>query len=91
MWDLMPLFYKNKITITADFYQRYTYDGYDTYSASVFPPTAGTPPPVVNYLKQLSWGSEFAIGYRTRFGKDWGFNVDANFAFTNSQLMQSIL
>jgi len=80
--------YKNKITITADFYQRYTYDGYDSYSASAFPPTFGTTPPVVNYLKQLSWGAEFAIGYRTKFGKDWGFNVDANFAFTNSQLMQ---
>ncbi|MBL7737995.1 MAG: SusC/RagA family TonB-linked outer membrane protein [Chitinophagaceae bacterium] len=80
---------KGKVNITAEFYQRYTYDGYDTYSATVFPPTAGIPPPVVNYLKQLSWGSEFAIGYRTRFGKDWGFNVDANFAFGNSQLMQS--
>ena len=81
--------YRNKFTITADFYQRYTYDGYDTYSASAFPPTFGTTPPVVNYLKQLSWGAEFAIGYRTRFGKDWGLNVDANFAFTNSQLTQS--
>jgi TonB-dependent starch-binding outer membrane protein SusC len=79
----------NKINITAEFYQRYTYDGYDTYSASVFPPTAGIPPPVINYYKQLSWGSEFSIGYRTKFGKDWGFNVDANFAITNSQLMQS--
>jgi hypothetical protein len=79
----------NKINITAEFYQRYTYDGYDTYSASVFPPTAGIPPPIVNYYKQLSWGSEFAIGYRTRFGKDWGFNVDANFGMSNSQLMQS--
>lgn len=79
----------NKVNITAEFYQRYTYDGYDTYSASVFPPTAGIPPPIVNYGKQLSWGSEFAIGYRTKFGKDWGFNVDANFAITNSQLVQS--
>lgn len=79
---------KNKINITAEFYQRYTYDGYDTYSATVFPPTAGIPPPVVNYYKQLSWGSEFAIGYRTRFGKDWGLNVDANFGFSNSQLLQ---
>jgi TonB-linked SusC/RagA family outer membrane protein len=79
----------NKINITAEFYQRYTYDGYDTYSATVFPPTAGIPPPVINYYKQLSWGSEFAIGYRTRFGKDWGFNVDGNFSLTNSQLTQS--
>jgi TonB-dependent starch-binding outer membrane protein SusC len=80
---------KNKISITADFYQRYSYDGYDVYSASVFAPTAGIQPPVVNYGKQISWGSEFSIGYRTRFGKNWGFNVDANFGWTNSQLLQS--
>jgi TonB-linked SusC/RagA family outer membrane protein len=79
----------NKINITADFYQRYTYDGYDAYSAAVFPPTVGTTPPVINYLKQLSWGSEFAIGYRTKLGRDWGFNVDANFGFSNSQVLQT--
>jgi TonB-linked SusC/RagA family outer membrane protein len=79
----------NKINITAEFYQRYTYDGYDRYAASVFPPTTGIPPPVVNYGKQLSWGTEFSVGYRTRFGKDWGFNVDANFGWSNSQLLQS--
>lgn len=79
----------NKITINADFYQRYTYDGYDRLPASVFPPTAGINPPVVNYGQQLSWGSEFAIGYRGKFSKDWGFNLDANFGFTNSQLLRS--
>jgi TonB-dependent starch-binding outer membrane protein SusC len=78
-----------KVNITAEFYQRFTYDGYDRYAASVFPPTAGIPPPVINYGKQLSWGSEFSVGYRTRFGKDWGLGVDANFSFTNSQLIQS--
>ena len=81
-------FLRNKITLTADFYHRYTYDGFDRYDASVFPPTAGIPPPVVNYGKQISWGSEFAVGYRTNFGNDWTFGVDANFAFTNSQLLQ---
>lgn len=79
---------RNKITLTAEVYHRYTYDGFDKYDASVFPPTAGIPPPVVNYGKHISWGSEFSIGYRTSFSKDWGFNVDANFAFTNSQLLQ---
>ena len=78
----------NKINVTAEFYHRYTYDGFDAYSASVFPPTSGIPPPVVNYGKQISWGSEFSVGYRTRFGKDWGFNVDANFGWSNSQLLQ---
>lgn len=78
----------NKINVTADFYHRYTYDGFDRYEASVFPPTTGVPPPVVNYGKQISWGSEFSVGYRGRIAKDWGFNVDANFGWSNSQLLQ---
>jgi TonB-dependent starch-binding outer membrane protein SusC len=79
----------NKINLTIDVYQRYSYDGYDVYSASVFAPTAGIQPPVINYGRQISWGTEFSVGYRTRFGKNWGFNVDANFGWTNSQLLQS--
>ncbi len=78
----------NKVTLSADFYNRYTYDGFDTYSASVFPPTAGIPPPVVNYGRQLAWGSEFSVGYRTRFGKNWGMNADVNFGWSNSQMLQ---
>ncbi len=81
VWD-------NKINFTADFYHRYTYDGYDTYSASVFPPTAGIPPPVVNYGRSISWGSEFSVGYRARFAKNWGFTADVNFGWSNSQLLQ---
>lgn len=80
---------KNKISLTAEFYQRYTYDGYDAFPASVFPPTSGIPSPVVNYGKQLSWGTEFSIGYRDRIAKDWGFNIDANFGWSNSQVLQS--
>jgi TonB-dependent starch-binding outer membrane protein SusC len=80
---------RNKVNITVDVYQRYSFDGYDVYSAAVFAPTAGIQPPVINYGRQISWGSEFSIGYRTRFGKDWGFNVDANFGWSNSQLLQS--
>ena len=79
---------RNKITLTAEFYQRYSYDVFDRLPTNVLPPTSGLPPPVVNYGEALSWGSEFAIGYRTRFGKDWSFGVDANFALTNSQILQ---
>ncbi len=78
----------NKINISGDFYQRYTYDGFDKYAANVFPPTAGIPPPTINYGRQLSWGSEFAVGYRTRLSKEWGFNLDANFGWSNSQLLE---
>jgi TonB-dependent starch-binding outer membrane protein SusC len=79
----------NKINVTAEFYQNFAYDGYNAYSTTVFPPTVGITPPVINYGKQLSWGAEFSVGYRTRFAKDWGFNIDANFGWSNSQLVQS--
>lgn len=80
---------KNKLTITGEFYQNFAYDGYNAYNVSVFPPTMGINPPVINYGKQLSWGTEMSVGYRTKIGKDWGFNVDANFGWSNSQLVQS--
>lgn len=79
----------NKINITAEFYQRYNYDMYDQLATNAFPPTAGIPPPIVNYGKALSWGSEFAVGYRTSFNKDWGFNADVNFGWSNSQVLQN--
>lgn len=80
---------KGKINISADFYQRYTYDGLTSLDASLLPATTGLNAAVKNYGQQLSWGSEFSIGYNTRFGKDWGFNANVNFGWSNSQLLQS--
>lgn len=80
--------FNNKINFTFEYYQRYTFDAYDQLPATVFPPTAGINPPVVNYARQISWGYEFSVGYRTRFGKNWGFNLDANFGWSNSQVTQ---
>jgi TonB-linked SusC/RagA family outer membrane protein len=78
----------NKINISADFYQRYTYDAFNALDASVLPMTVGLQTAVKNYGKQLSWGSEFSIGYRTKIGVDWGFNADINFGWSNSQVLQ---
>lgn len=80
---------KNKLTIGADFYHRYNYDGFDQLTASALPATFGASAAVVNYGKSISWGSEFSIGYRDRINKDWGFNVDVNFGFSNSMLLQT--
>jgi len=79
----------NKLNITVDVWNRYTYDGFDRLDAAAVPATFGANAAVVNYGKQLSWGSEFSVGYRGRIKKDWTFNVDANFGFTNSMLLQS--
>lgn len=79
---------QGKINITADFYNRYTYDGFDKMENAVVPPTAGVSTAVVNYGKQISWGSEFSVGYKTKIAKDWGFSADVNFGWSNSMMLQ---
>lgn len=85
-FDAMLL--RNKISVTADFYHRYTYDAFNQMSAADLPITTGLITGVVNYGEAVAWGSEFAIGYRTNFSKDWGFNADVNFAITNSRILK---
>lgn len=80
---------KNKLNLTVDVYQRYSYDGYDVQVGAGFPPTAGGTIAVVNYGEQLSWGSEFAIGYQTKLSRDWGFSADVNFGWSNSQVLKA--
>ncbi len=82
--------FNNKLTVSGDFYQRYNYDMFVGLSPADVPITAGFLPNIVNFGESISWGSEFAIGYRDNFNKDWGFNADINFAITNSQLLNSL-
>lgn len=84
----MALF-NNKLNISVEVFRRYNYDGFDLRENSSLPYTVGVSTAVVNYGKALSWGSEYSIGYKDRFNKDWGFNMDLNFGFSNSQLLQS--
>jgi TonB-linked SusC/RagA family outer membrane protein len=79
---------RNKMNITVDVYQRYNYDIFNQLDAAALPLTTGLITAVKNYGKQLNWGAEFSIGYRTNFGKDWGFNADINFGWSNSQVLQ---
>jgi TonB-linked SusC/RagA family outer membrane protein len=81
---------KNKLNITAEFYHRYSYDMFNALAANDLPITSGLQANIVNYGEHISWGSEFAIGYRDNFNKNWGFNVDVNFAITNSQLLRQL-
>ncbi|MBP6432369.1 MAG: SusC/RagA family TonB-linked outer membrane protein [Ferruginibacter sp.] len=81
--------FKNKINFSVDVYQRYTYDAFATLDGSVLPITTGLPSAFDNYGKNLQWGTEFSVGYRTKINKDWGFNADVNFGWSNSQLLQN--
>jgi TonB-dependent starch-binding outer membrane protein SusC len=77
----------NKINISADFYQRYTYDAFNQLDAVAVPLTTGLITPVKNYGKALAWGSEFSVGYRTKISRDWGISADVNFGWSNSQVL----
>lgn len=82
-------FLRGRMNFTYDYYNRYTYDGFDKLENGVLPPTAGINTAVVNYGQQISWGHEFTLGYRGSIAKDWGFNADVNWGFSNSQMLQS--
>jgi TonB-linked SusC/RagA family outer membrane protein len=80
---------RGRLSFSYDYYNRYTFDGFDKLENGVLPPTTGINTAVVNYGKQISWGHEFTLGYRGSIAKDWGFNADVNWGFSNSQLLQS--
>ncbi len=82
--------FKNRLTISADFYHRYNYDVFNSLAANDLPITSGILANIVNYGEAISWGSEFAIGYRGNINKNWSFNTDINFAITNSQLLRQL-
>lgn len=77
-----------KLNVTGDFYHRYTYDAFNQLDASVVPMSTGLINAVKNYGQAIAKGAEFAISYRTDIGRDWGFNADVNFAWTNSMILQ---
>ncbi len=78
----------NKLNVSVEFYNRYTYDAFNALDASVLPQTVGLISPIKNYGKQLSWGSEFSVGYRTMVSRNWSINADVNFGWSNSSVLQ---
>ncbi|MBN8686531.1 MAG: TonB-dependent receptor [Chitinophagales bacterium] len=79
---------RNKLTLSMDVYQRYTWDGFNQMDASALPATTGIQTAVVNYGKALSWGAEFSLGYRGKAGRDWSFSADVNFGWSNGMILQ---
>ncbi|RZK56389.1 MAG: SusC/RagA family TonB-linked outer membrane protein, partial [Pedobacter sp.] len=76
-------FLNNKFNLGIDVYHRYSYDVFDKGNNENFPMYAGFEAPLLNYGERVSWGSEFSVGYQTKLSKDWGFNSNVNFGFTN--------
>jgi len=78
--------FNNRLNITYEFYNRYSYDMFDKGNNENFPMYAGFEAPILNYQERTAWGHEISIGYRTKLGKDWGLSTDVLFGFGNSRI-----
>lgn len=81
-------FLNDKLSLTVDFWNRHTYDAFQDFGATSYPATVGIASGVFNYAIQNDWGTEFNIGYNSRINKDWSWNANVEFAFSNSQVIQ---
>lgn len=82
-------FLGNKITFSADIWNRHTYDGFDDLVSVSLPYTVGISAGLKNYGIQNSWGTEFSVGYNANLTRDLKLNLTANFGTSDNQVIQS--
>ncbi|MBW4359240.1 SusC/RagA family TonB-linked outer membrane protein [Flavobacterium taihuense] len=75
----------SSLTFTFDYYDKKTKDW--LVQASV-PDIAGATAPYINGGDISNKGLEFALGYRTNFGKDWTFAVNGNASFNQNEVLR---
>jgi TonB-linked SusC/RagA family outer membrane protein len=75
----------SSLTFTFDYYDKKTKDW--LVQASV-PDIAGATAPYINGGDISNKGYEFALGYKTNFGNDWTFSVNANASFNKNEVLK---
>lgn len=75
----------NSLTFTFDYYNKTTKDW--LVQAAV-PDIAGAAAPFINGGDIRNKGLEFALGYRTNFGKDWTLSVNGNASFNDNEVIK---
>jgi TonB-linked SusC/RagA family outer membrane protein len=80
--------FNNKLSLTFDAFQNYSYDVFDKGNDQNFPMYAGFAAPVVNNIKRYNWGTEYTISYYAKLAKDLQLKAGMNFAFGNSIITQ---
>ncbi len=75
----------NKLTLTAEYFDKVTEDLLvDTQYAPV-PIFAGLQAATTNAASMKNWGTEFSVGYRQSFG-DFSFSVNGNISFIRNEV-----
>jgi TonB-linked SusC/RagA family outer membrane protein len=75
----------SSLTLTFDYYNKTTKDW--LVQAAV-PDIAGAAAPYINGGDIRNKGLEFALGYRTNFGKDWTLSVNGNASFNENEVIR---
>lgn len=77
-------FLNNRLTATVDAYFEHRYNLLTTLSASV-PFLIGAKTPTENYSSINSFGYEISFGWKDKIGKDWTYNFNPFFAWSDAK------
>lgn len=75
--------FNNRINITADWFNKYTFD---ILRSSQVPVWLGLNAPVINNGAVRNKGFEFTVQYNDNIGKDFSYNLNANFQTYKNKL-----
>lgn len=80
--------FNGKLNFGFDYFHDYVYDQFDKNGSNLYPMYVGFAPSVVNHENHHTYGTEFTLGYNTKFTKDLAFNTSVNFGFSSSYVSQ---
>ncbi|PXY40323.1 TonB-dependent receptor [Flavobacterium cheongpyeongense] len=75
----------NNFTVTFDYYDKKTKDWLVLASIPVY---AGATAPYINGGDIRNRGVELALGYHTKFGKDWNFSINGNISHNENEVIR---
>lgn len=76
--------FKNRLNLTVDFYQR-SLEGIPARRSVSLPNTYGGELPQENLNSEITQGMEYTLSYRDNIGKDFKFDVSANFSYARTK------
>lgn len=76
------------LNVEFDYFYKYTWDILQSVSSSVPLSIGGNVPSTLNSGKVDNRGFEVSVGHRNTVGKDFSYNVNANFAYNNNRILQ---
>lgn len=83
-------FFNDKLTITAEIWNKHYYDGLINIASTTYPATLGVGGAPINNNEANTWGESFTVAYAAPINRDWGVNANINFGWGNSQLTRGL-